>query len=137
MLPVAWTGASLATAVLLVVVRPDGHLHVDQLTVDRGQAVFVRDPAGRAALVVRGRPDAVSLANQVAEHLAVWEHKLDVVVVADANASRAVALTLARYPADRLIQLATPQSRVDVGSGVLIDLRSGPTTSAARPGSAN
>jgi hypothetical protein len=148
--PIACGGACLATAALLNLVRPDGRVHIESLSAGAGEAVFIRGPTGRTALLVSGRADAIAVVNHVAGHLAVWEHRLDSAVVLDSSAERAVRLTLARYPAAELIQARTP-TRLDVGGGAVIDvtsvggrvsvavaeLRSAPTTSAARPGSAD
>jgi competence protein ComEC len=144
--PTACIGACSSAAALLLLLRPDGQLHIDPLAVGRGQAVFIRGPTGRTALIVSGRPDAVLLVGAVATHLAVWEHQLDVLLL-DASAERGVALTLSRYPAGRVSRLEPP-ARIEVGGGAVLevasvsgrlqvdplDARSGRTTSAARPG---
>jgi competence protein ComEC len=134
--------------------RPSGRASVSPLPLSRGQAVLVRGPTGRTTLVVEGSADGRALADDVAAHLAVWEHKLDRVVVLDPQAERAIGLTLARYPADQLTR-AGPPLRVDLGAGQSLTVasaggrlevsiaaaasapRSGPTTFAARPGSAD
>jgi competence protein ComEC len=150
--PAACIGACLASAALLHLFRPDGRLHIDVLQLSRGQALFIRGPTGRTALVALGGADAPALAGQVAEHLAVWEHGLDEVVVFDARAQAALGPTLARYPAERLLLAgsATPVE-LDMGAGQTVEVtgtggrltawlaeaKSAPTTSAARPGSAN
>jgi hypothetical protein len=123
------------------------------LALERGQAVFIRGPTGRTALVVQGSTDGRVLVEQVADHLAVWEHKLDLVIVRDAGAERALGLTLARYPAEQLVRDTSASARLDVGatqtlsitspggnlsvSIVQADPTSAQTTSAARPGSAD
>ena len=146
--------------------RPDGHLHIEGLALNRGQAIFVRAPNGRTALITFGRADAGALASQVAEHLAIWEHQLDDVVALDQSAEQALGLTLERYPALQRMR-ATAPVRLDLGDGAKLTLRvvdgqlrvaagsasaspmdaaraeferastSVPTTFAARPGSAD
>src|SRR5439155_2181392 len=100
--------------------RPDGQLHVETLTVGRGQAVLIRGPTGRTALVVRGRADAASLATEVSNHLMVWEHKLDSVVALDQAASNALRLTLERYSADRLVQVDATETSLELGGGAAL-----------------
>jgi hypothetical protein len=134
--------------------RHFGRASVSPLALSRGQAVFVRGPTGRTTLIVQGSTDGRALVDDVAAHLAVWEHKLDQVVVLDAAAERAIGLTLARYPADQLTRAGPPLS-VDLGAGQSLTVasasgrlevsiaasaaapRSGSTTFAARPGSAD
>jgi competence protein ComEC len=162
--PYGGVGVGLAAVAVLGVMRPApgaaGRASVSPLPLSRGQAVFVRGPAGRTTLVVEGRADARGLVSGVADHLALWEHKLDQVIVLDPGAERALGLTLARYPADHFTR-AGPPLWVDLGAGqglvvsstsadspLSVELesrvaaaeggpRSGPTTFAARPGSAN
>ena len=174
--PAACIGTLLAAGGVLAAVRPDGQLHVERLALARGEAVFIRGPTGRTALVVRGPAEAPSLVREVAGHLALWEHKLDAAVQLDASAGKALALTLSRYPADQQLVLSGNDTRrrlvlsgndserqitlertgqatgeVDLGDGAVLEvarpdgrvsvryrrLTSGPTTSAARPGSAD
>ena len=111
--------------------------------------MLIRGPTGRLALVVAGRADAVALVSEVADHLAVWEHRLDSVVVLDQSASKSLNVTLGRYPAGQLIEAGSGDAEIDAGGGVNLEVaevngnllvselsaRSAPTTSAARPGS--
>jgi competence protein ComEC len=147
-------GVGLTALAVLALTRPSSRASASQLELSRGQAVFVRGPGGRTTLIVQGSADARGLADDVADQLAVWEHKLDHVIVLDPGAERAVGLTLARYPADQLTR-AGPPLRLDLGADqrltvatagssnrLLVSVaapepRSGPTTFAARPGSAN
>ncbi|MBV9327908.1 MAG: ComEC/Rec2 family competence protein [Chloroflexi bacterium] len=152
--PAATLAASLVALVLLNALRPGGRASVTPLALGRGEAVFVRGPTGRTTLIVQGNADGRALLDGVADHLAVWEHKLDQVVVLDPGAEKAVGLTLARYPADELtrapsgVQLqvgahetlsaASDQGRLRVSVAVADaepEPRSGPTISAATPGS--
>jgi ComEC/Rec2-related protein len=105
--PVACVASVLATRAMLGMVRPDGQLHVDRLALARGEAVFVRGPTGQTVLLVRGPAEALSLQREVADHLALWEHKLDAAVQLDAGAANALALIMTRYPADRRLVLAS------------------------------
>jgi hypothetical protein len=162
--PYGAIGVGLAALVAYGLLRPalgsPRTPSVSSLALSRGQAVFVRGPTGRSLLIVQGRADARGLVDGVADHLAPWEHKLDRVVVLDPGAERALGLTLARYPTDQLTR-AGPPLRLDLGAGQSLTVssiatdgelvvqvvpgasvaegepRSGPTTFAARPGSAN
>ncbi len=145
-------GFGVAALAVVGLTRPTGRASVSQLALSRGQAVFVRGPTGRTLLIVQGSADAQGLVNAVADHLAVWEHKLDQVVVLDPGAERALGLTLARYPADQLTR-AGPPLRLDLGADQSVtvastngrlsvsvaasEARLAPTTFAARPGSAD
>jgi hypothetical protein len=121
-LPALGIAASLVAMGTLELVRPDGRLHMHALSTGRGEAVLIRGPTGRTALVAAGRVDAAMLASQVADHLAVWEHKLDGVVPLDAAAEAGLGLTLARYPADRRINAQTDDERIDLGGGAALDV---------------
>ena len=100
---------ALAALGLLNVARPDGRLHVERLEAGRGYAYFIRAPSGRTALVVAGRIDSLKLLDQLPDHLAVWEHKLDSAVALDAAGSDGLRRVLDRYPADRLLAPADAQ----------------------------
>jgi competence protein ComEC len=121
-----WTLASaisacLAASAVLIAIKPDGQLHVVRLDAGAGDAVFIRSPNGQTALVVGGKMDATRLASQVAEHLALWEHKLDSLVQLDSAADAGLGLTLARYPADRFLT-ADRDMRIDLGGGAALDI---------------
>src|ERR1051326_2671442 len=153
--PIACTFAALAAAMTLQVLRPDGRLHVEPLGVARGDALFVRGPTGNTAVVVLGRADPAALAGQVAARMAIWEHRLDAVIVLDAPARAAVGPLLAEYPPLQLIAAHAATERVGLAIGGnqtlavaaragrisveadQAEARSDLTTSAARPGSAN
>jgi competence protein ComEC len=153
LLPATVAGVCASAVALCGPMLPGGQPAVMPLALERGQAVFIRGPTGRTALVVQGSTDGRVLVEQVADHLAVWEHKLDLVVVRDAGAERALGLTLARYPAEQLVRDTSASARLDVGatqtlsitspggnlsvSIVQADPTSAQTTSAARPGSAD
>lgn len=151
--PAARAAALALAALALQLLRPDGRLHVESLGLARGQAVFIRGPTGETALVVLGSTDPIALASQVATRLSVWESRLDSVVALDGAAAKALGPVLAHYPARQILQPAnnstnTPAAPIDLDVGgaqpleiAVIDreleIRSAPTTSAARPGSAS
>jgi ComEC/Rec2-related protein len=100
--PLAGGMVLLATAWMVHLVAPDGQTHVYPFEVGHGSAVLIRDPAGATALVVQGLKgprEAAQMVSAVADHLAVWEHKLDLVVALDDASQAGLAPTLARYPA--------------------------------------
>jgi competence protein ComEC len=152
LVPAGIGAACLGAAAVLSLTRGDGRLSITRLPLSAGQAVFIRGPTGQTTLVVTGRADSRALADRVADHLALWEHKLDRVVVLDPGAEKALGLTLARYPADELTR-ASSAAQVPAGPGQTLTVASergqllvsapepgptsGPTTSAARPGSAD
>jgi competence protein ComEC len=113
--------ACLGAASVLQIVRPDGRLHVQALEAGRGEAVFIRGPTGRTALVVRGKPDAARVTDQVADHLALWEHKLDTLLTLDAAAQAAIEPLLAHYPAEQQLD-ADADARIDLGGGAVVDI---------------
>jgi competence protein ComEC len=118
--------ACLAASAVLLVIKPDGRLHVVRLDAGVGDAVLIRGPTGRTALLVGGKVDAARLASQIAEQLAVWDHKLDGVIRLDAAADAGLALTLERYPADRSLD-ADHDARLDLGGGAVLDVYAWPT----------
>jgi competence protein ComEC len=150
LVPVAVSAACLSAAAVLSVARGDGRLSIAPLQLSNGHAVFIRGPTGRTTLVVQGRPHGRALVGEVADHLALWEHKLNRVIVFDPGGEKALGLTLARYPADEVRRAgsiaeveAEPDQVLTIASerGPLVVSApaptSGPTTSAARPGSAD
>jgi len=110
---------TLAACGVLTVARTDGRLHVDQLAIARGEAVFIRGPTGRTVLLVSGRVDGVALLNQLADRLDVWEHALDTAVQFDAPAEKGLAPVLARYPAGQLIGPGE-ETHLDLGGGAAL-----------------
>jgi ComEC/Rec2-related protein len=150
-----WSTPAVCVAVLLTagcaltLVRPDGQLHVERVALARGEAVFIRGPTGRTALVVNGRADPPAVVQQVADHLAAWEHKLDALVQLGRGSDATVRRIMARYPADQRFDLSAAEGHVDLGGGAVLDVSgtegrvslsygratSDPTTSAAKPGS--
>jgi hypothetical protein len=135
--PACWTplvclAGGLAAIGLVQTVRPDGRLHVETLAAGRGDAVFIRGPTGRTALLVGGRMNGGLVASQVAAHLAPWEHQLGSVVCLDPAADAGLSLTLARYsPVQRLDTAADGDARVDLGGGAALDIYASDAASGA------
>ena len=71
--------------------------------------------------MVGGRVDSGMLASQVADHLAVWEHKLDSALGRDPSAEAGLELTLTRYPADQRINVDQDE-RINLGGGAALDV---------------
>jgi hypothetical protein len=105
----------------LLMVRPDGRVHLDVLSVAPGQAVLIRGPTGRTVLVGRGRLNARELASEVAVRLAVWEHGLDAALDLDDEAAERMRFTLERYPATQHLD-AAQDARLDLGGGAALDV---------------
>ncbi|HEY3059622.1 MAG TPA: ComEC/Rec2 family competence protein [Chloroflexota bacterium] len=105
----------------LLVVRPDGRTHVDVLSVLPGQAVLIRGPTGRTALVARGKLDSRALTSAVAERLVLWQHGLYAAVALDELAEQQLAQVLERYPAGERVT-AGQDARVDLGAGAVLDV---------------
>lgn len=130
--------AGLLTATLAVVpasavlsVPPTDRLTVSFLDVG-GPSAFIRDPAGRSALV-GGGASATSLATSVARRLGFWERRLDLAVLTrGADRERAAAIeTLRRYPATLVLgpPPAAEETEGEAGPG-----RSATTWLTAEPG---
>jgi competence protein ComEC len=130
--PAVGVCTSLLAVGTLHMVGPDARLHVEPLSAGRGQAVLIRGPTGRTALVVAGRVDSALLVSQVADHLAVWEHKLSAALALDAASDAGLGPTLARYPADQRIS-ADHDDRVDLGGGAVLDVYVTTTSSSTEP----
>ncbi|HET6319894.1 MAG TPA: ComEC/Rec2 family competence protein [Chloroflexota bacterium] len=105
---------------ILLLVRADGRLHAYPLSVAPGEAVLLRGPTGRTALVASGRVDRYALVGEVAERLALWEHGLAAVVPLDADAEARLGPMLERYPAEQLLAPMTDQ-RLDLAAGAVLD----------------
>jgi competence protein ComEC len=120
-LPLALAAVGLVSIVSLLLVRPDGRLHLSNLALRRGEAVLIRTPAGSTALVVHGPVDARELAERVRESLPVWEHTLALAVVLDPADERGLEDTLRQYPAGHVWD-ASADARLDLGRGAVVDL---------------
>ncbi len=59
---------------------PDGRLHVTFLDVGQGDAILVRTPSGRIALI-DGGPSPTALLTALGRHMPVWKPRLDVVLL--------------------------------------------------------
>jgi competence protein ComEC len=122
-----WHAPALVAASALIglstvlLVRPDGRVRIEVLSVAPGQAVLIRGPTGRTALVAAGRVDARALASQISEYLAVWEHGLHAAIDLDPEAAARLELTLERYPAQERLD-GSHDGRVDLGGGAAVDL---------------
>jgi hypothetical protein len=149
--PLACIGVCLGAICTVDLLKPDGRLHVEPLDSAGGQAVFVRAPSGESALIVAGRIDPTTLTDQLADRLAVWEHRLNRAVALDDASNIALTRVLSRYPADERVE-STGAIQLDLRGPAVVNAalardgqlrvevetaRSGPTTSAARPESAN
>ncbi len=96
----------LAAALALVTVlvwaaalqMPDGRLHVYFLDVDEGDAVLIRTPNGRTA-VIDGGADPARLLSEVGKRLPFWERSIDLVALSHPHADHAGGLVgvLERY----------------------------------------
>jgi ComEC/Rec2-related protein len=130
LLPGAMAACSLVGLGLMLLVRPDGRLHAYVLAVAPGQAVLIRGPTGRTALVASGRLDRYALASAVAERLAVWEHSLGAVVPLDAEAEARLAPMLDRFPAETMLHPDVAE-RVDLEGGAVLDSYAGRAASVS------
>lgn len=116
--------AGLVALGCVLLVRPDGRLHVRYLAAEPGQAVLIRGPTGQTALVVAGRVNGSGLAEALADALPVWEHGVDGLLVLDAQAAARVQPVLDRYTARQRIDLGPETalaSRLDLGGGAALD----------------
>jgi competence protein ComEC len=123
--PLAVGVAAVLSIGLVVLVRPDGNLHVAPLGLRRGEAALVRGPTGQTALVVSGAVDPRDLAEKVRLALAVWERSLDLAVVLDAADASRLDLLLQAYPANHVLD-ASADARLDLGSGAVLDVFAAP-----------
>lgn len=78
-------------------------------------------PDGSHAAVAGGHLDGALLASRVADHLAIWEHKLDSVLCLDPAAEAELRLTLERYPPTQRVD-AQVDMRIDLGGGAAVDV---------------
>jgi competence protein ComEC len=123
--PIGLVVAALLGSLLVLIVRPDGYLHVTPLAVRRGAAVLVRGPTGGTALVVDGPVDSRELAEQVRLGLSVWERALDLAVVVDPADAPRLDQVLQAYPATQLAD-ASADARLDLGAGAVLDIFAAP-----------
>jgi competence protein ComEC len=79
--PVPLATATMATiALLTLLTRPDGRLHLVVLDVGQGDGILIVAPTGETALV-DGGPDPDLLMRRLGERLPFWQRRLDVVVM--------------------------------------------------------
>jgi len=93
--------AGAAVVVLVgaaIVARPDGRLHVVFLDVGNGDAVFIRTPTGRQALI-DGGSDARRTLAALGKQMPFWDRSLDLVVLTSPDRDRLNGLVpvLSRY----------------------------------------
>ena len=96
----------LALALALVASQqPDGRLHVWVLDVGQGDAVLVRTPNGRTALV-DGGPGITPLAEGIGRHLPFWQRDVDLVVLTHPQQDHLMGLVelVERYDVTRVVQ---------------------------------
>jgi len=117
---------------MLVLVRADGQLSVEPLSVGRGQALLIRGPTGKTALVVSGRIDGRVVARQIAERLPVWEHGMHAVLALDEESHTGVEAALERYPAAAHVS-PDVDGRVDLGGGAVLDIYADATADPRGP----
>ena len=81
-----------------IVARPDGRLHVVFLDVGDGDAVFIRTPTGRQALI-DGGSDARRTLAALGKQMPFWDRSLDLVVLTSPDEDRLNGLVpvLSRY----------------------------------------
>lgn len=71
--------------------RPDGRLHLWVLDVGQGDAILLRTPNGRTALI-DGGPGATPLLNGLGRNLPFWQRNLDLVVLTHPHADHLMGL---------------------------------------------
>ncbi|MFW6136208.1 MAG: DNA internalization-related competence protein ComEC/Rec2 [Chloroflexota bacterium] len=99
-----------ASAVLLVLassqqrILPDGRLHVFFLDVGQGDAIFIRTPSGRQALV-DGGPSPSTLLSRLGPRMPFWDRSLDLVLLTHPDDDHITGLVpmLERYDVDQVI----------------------------------
>ncbi|HVG00016.1 MAG TPA: MBL fold metallo-hydrolase [Chloroflexia bacterium] len=98
---------AFALVMLLVIVgqQPDGRLHLWVLDVGQGEAILLRTPQGRTA-VVDGGPGATPLLNALGRRMPFWEHNIDLVVLTNPVQDRLMGLVdlLGRYEVGQVVQ---------------------------------
>lgn len=95
---VAALGLATALVWATALQMPDGRLHVHFLDVGEGDAILIRTPKGRTA-VVDGGADPARLLSEVGRRLPFWERRIDLVALSHPHADHAGGLAglLGRY----------------------------------------
>jgi len=104
------TGAAIVVLIgAAIVARPDGRLHVIFLDVGYGDAVFIRTPTGRQALIDGGRDARRTLA-ALGKQMPFWDRSLDLVVLTSPDEDRLNGLVpvLLRYDVDTVATSSEP-----------------------------
>jgi competence protein ComEC len=84
---------------------PDGRTHVYFLDVGQGDAILIRGPTGRTALV-DGGADPVLLASRLGKVLPFWQRRIDVVAVTHADSDHLAGLVplVGRYRVGHVLE---------------------------------
>ena len=88
-----WGGGLLSVALIWAALAglPDGRTHVYFLDVGQGDAILIRGPTGRTALV-DGGPDPVVLSDRLGRVLPFWQRRIDVVAATHADSDHLAGL---------------------------------------------
>lgn len=83
---------------------PDGRLHVHFLDVGQGDAIFIRTPSGRQALI-DGGPSPSLLLSRLGRQMPFWDRSLDLVVLTHPDGDHITGLVeiLERYDVDHVL----------------------------------
>ena len=102
-------GVVVALAVVWLMQRPDGRLHVAFLDVGQGDAILIQSPAGPQVLIDGGRYPSVVL-DELAEQLPFWDHSLDLVIATHPDDDHVAGLpdVVVRYDVAQLITNGAP-----------------------------
>lgn len=108
---------ALVLVMLLVVTgqQPDGRLHLWVLDVGQGEAILVKTPGGRTA-VIDGGPAGTPLLSAVGSRLPFWQRNLDLVVLTQPSQDRLMGLVdlLGHYDVEQVVQREfTPTGAVE------------------------
>lgn len=74
------SGTLLVLALLTVVTRPDGRLHLTVLDIGQGDAILIQAPSG-AMMMIDGGPDPELAMRRLGEELPFWQRRIDIVLL--------------------------------------------------------
>lgn len=99
---------------------PDGRLHIHFLQVGEGDAVLIRTPAGRTALI-DGGSDPARLLSELGKRLPFWDRDIDLVALTHPHADHAGGLigVLQRYDVGVFVEArsgATPEYKACIAA---------------------